>query len=112
MNILDRVVAHYDAKEVIKVEIPEWPDEAGNPTVLFSQPWSLEDRKRLARASNEDETEFLIRILILKLEDENGDKVFDLSHKPTLLKKADPSVVARITGEIMKTLSVEEQAGN
>jgi len=112
MNILDRVVAHYNQKEVTRIEVPEWPDENGKPTVMFSQPWSLEDRRKLVRASSEDENEFLIRLLILKLEDENGEKVFDLSHKPALLKKADPNIVSRITGQIMKSLSVEEQSGN
>ena len=38
MSILDRVVKHFDSKATVRIEVPEWADEKGNPTVLFSEP--------------------------------------------------------------------------
>jgi len=112
MNVLERAKAHFDAQGVIRIEVPEWPDEKGNPTVMYSQPFTLADRKKLAKFAQEDDLEFIVRMVIMKCEDENGEKVFDLSDKPTLMNKVDPNVIARISGQLTATPSIEEQSGN
>jgi len=112
MSVLDRAKAHFEQQEVKRIEVPEWKDESGNPTILYSQPFTLADRKKLAKFAGEDDLEFIVRMMIMKCEDESGDKVFDLSDKPTLMNKVDPSVVARIAAEIAASPSVEDMSGN
>lgn len=112
MNVLERAKAHFDAQGVTRIEVPEWPDEKGNPTVLYSQPFTLADRKKLMKFAQEDDLEFIVRMVIMKCEDEQGEKVFDLSDKPVLLNKVDPGIVSRIAAEIVVSPSVETQLGN
>ena len=112
MNIVERVKAHFDSQEVKRIEVPEWADEEGNATILYCQPFTLADRKKLSRLAADDDLEFIARLVIMKAEDENGEKVFDLSHKPILMNKADPNVISRIAAQITASPSVEEQSGN
>jgi hypothetical protein len=112
MNILDRAKAHFDLQGVTRIEVPEWPDEGGNPTVIYSQPFTLADRKKLIKFAQEDDLEFVVRLVIMKCETADGEKVFDLSDKPTLMNKVDPNVIARIASEITATPTVEDQSGN
>ena len=112
MNVLERAKAHFDAQGVIRIEVPEWLDEKGNPTVRYSQPFTLADRKKLAKFAQEDDLEFVVRMVIMKCEDENGEKVFDLSDKPVLMNKVDPNIIAKISTQLTATPSIEEQSGN
>ena len=112
MKVLERATAHFDAQGMIRIEVPEWLDEKGNPTVMYSQPFTLADRKKLSKFAQEDDLEFIVRMVIMKCEDESGEKVFDLSDKPTLMNKVDPEIISRIAAQIVASPSQEEQAGN
>jgi len=112
MSILDRAKAHFDLQGVTRIEVPEWPDENGKPTVMYSQPFTLADRKKLTKFAQEDDLEFIVRLVIMKCESEDGEKAFDLSDKPVLMNKVDPNIVARIASQITFSPSVEDQSGN
>jgi len=112
MSILDRAKAHFDQQETRKIIVPEWSDESGNPTVLLAEPFTLEERKKLAKFAKEDDMEFVVRLVIMKALNEDGSKVFDLSDKPTLMNKVDPAIIMRIANEISATPSVEDMSGN
>ena len=112
MNVLERAKAHFDAQGVTRIEVPEWPDEKGNPTVMYSQPFTLADRKKLIKYAQEDDLEFIVRLVIMKCETQDGDKAFDLSDKPGLMNKVYPNIVARIASMITAAPSVEDQLGN
>lgn len=111
MSILDRAKAHFDSQGVKKIEVPEWPDEKGNPTVLYSSPVSMNDRKALRQAADGDEAEFMVRLVILKCELDDGVKAFDLSDKPMLMKQVDPNIIQRIAAKIAEAPDVEEMLG-
>lgn len=111
MRILDRAKAHFQSQGVKRIEIPEWPDESGKPTVLYSAPVTMNDRKALRSAADGDEAEFLIRLIILKCELEDGSKAFDLSDKPMLMKQVDPNIINRIANKIAEAPEVDEMVG-
>lgn len=110
--ILDRAKAHFDKQEVKRIEVQEWADEDGNPAVIYSEPFTLADKKTLIKFAKEDDLEFIVRLLIMKCRDEDGKKIFDLSDKPTLMNKVDPSIVVRIANQITEVTSPEEISGN
>jgi len=112
MSVLDRAKAHFESKDIKRIEIPEWKDEHGNPTVLLAEPMSLEDNRTLRKAAQEDDNDFIVRMIILKALNEDGTKAFDLSDKPTLLRKVDPAILLRIGNMIYGSESTEEMAGN
>lgn len=111
MSILDRAKSHFDSYGVKKIEIPEWPDESGKPTILYSSPVSMNDRKSLRKSADGDEAEFLVRLVILKCELEDGTKAFDLSDKPMLMKNVDPNIIQRIANKIAEVSSPDEMVG-
>ena len=112
MSILERAKAHFEEQGALRIEVPEWPDESGNPTVMYSQPFTLSDRKKLTKFANEDDLEFIVRLVIMKCENAEGDKCFDLSDKPVLMNKVDPNIISRIAAQIVASPTVEDQAGN
>jgi hypothetical protein len=111
MSILDRAKAHFESQGVTKIEVPEWPDENGNPTILYSSPLTMNDRRALRAQSGDDEQEFVIRLVIRKCELEDGVKAFDLSDKPMLMEKVDPNVLHRIANKIAEVHTVDEMVG-
>lgn len=111
MSILDRAKAHFDSQGIKKIEVPEWADEDGNPTILYSKPVSMSDRKSLRAAADGDEAEFLVRLIILKCELEDGTKAFDLSDKPMLMSKVDPNIISRIANKIAEAPTVDDMVG-
>lgn len=112
MNIIDRAKSHFESQGLTRIEVPEWPDENGNATVLFSQPFTLQERKTLQKYAKEDDLEFVIRLVIMKAMNEAGEKVFDISDKPVFLNRVDPNVITRIAEEMMMSPSTQEMAGN
>lgn len=112
MSILDRAKTHFNSQEVKRIEVPEWPDESGQPTVIFSEPLTLNDRRVLSKAAKEDDMEFIVRLVIMKALTEDGKKVFDLSDKPVLMNSVDPLVITRIANEIASAPSVQDMLGN
>lgn len=111
MSILDRAKAHFDAQGVRKLEVPEWADESGNPTLLYSSPVTMNDRKKLREIADGDEFEFMVRLVILKCQTEDGAKAFDLSDKPTLMQKVDPNIIQRLANQIAAAPSVDDMVG-
>lgn len=111
MSILDRARAHYDSLGSVRIEVPEWKDENGDPTVLYAEPMTLEERRKLDKFAS-DSQEYLARLVITKALDESGNKAFKIEDKPILMKRVSDVVIARIAGEIARVASIEEQAGN
>lgn len=111
MSILERAKAHFDSQEIKRIEVPEW-GENGQPAVIMAEPFTLADRKTLAKFAKDDDMEFLVRLVIMKALDEDGNKLFDLSDKPVLMNKVDPAVLLRVANQISAASSVEDMSGN
>jgi hypothetical protein len=112
MSILERAKAHFDKQEVTEIVVPEWEDEKGNPTVIYSKPLTLAEKKKLLKFAKEDDIEFVARLVILKALDKSGDQVFDIGDRITLLNSIDPDVLTRIANKMMNAKSVEDFEGN
>ena len=75
--------------------MPEWK------LTIYAAPVTLAEKNRLYKKSKESDMELLVDLLIMKATDANGQKLFTLEHKPTLLNKADSNVVARVSNAIL-----------
>ena len=62
--------------------------------------------------AKEDDMAMLAYVLIYKALDENGDKIFSLEDKNTLLNKVDRNVLIRVSNEIMAEQPEEEVKKN
>ncbi len=95
MDPIDLVREHFASLGTRKIEVPEWK------LTVYAAPVTLAEKNRLYKKSKESDMELLVDLLIMKATDANGQKLFTLEHKPTLLNKADSNVVARVANAIL-----------
>jgi hypothetical protein len=109
MKVIDKAKAHFDSLEIKEIEIPEWSD--GDEVLkVYAKPLTLAEMSKLQRYAKDDDVALMAYCLIYKALDSDGEKVFDLSDKHTLMNGVDKDVLARVATEIMSTPSVEQQA--
>lgn len=95
MDPIDLVREHFVSLGTRKIEVPEWK------LTIYAAPVTLAEKNRLYKKSKESDMELLVDLLIMKATDANGQKLFTLEHKPTLLNKADSNVVGRVANAIL-----------
>ena len=112
MKPIDRAKNHFESKEIKVIEVPEWADDNGQPLKIFAKPLTLAETSKLYKMSKEDDLAMMAYVLIYKALDDNGDKMFELSDKMSLLHNVDREVLVRIATDIMDSPSVEDQRKN
>jgi hypothetical protein len=58
MSVIDRVKSHFETLKTITIEVEEWKDEHGNPSVFYSEPLTLEEKNLILK---------LLKLSLLKL---------------------------------------------
>ena len=107
-KLIDSAVAHFNSKDVRKIEVPEWE------VTLYAKNLTLDDKARMLRRSDSDNTDYLIYALLFGLVDAEGEPGVTLEDKVALRKKVDPDIVTRIATFILtgESLSEEEREKN
>ena len=95
MDAIDLVREHFASLGTRKIEVPEWK------LTVYATPVTLAEKNRLYRKSKESDMELLADVLIMKAQNEKGEKLFTIEHKATLLNKADSNVLARTANMIL-----------
>ena len=113
MSVIDRVKSHFETLQTITIEVPEWLDEQGNPSIFYSEPLTLEQKNIIfKKSSNFSDLTVLVDLLMMKLmvKNDKGElvKAFEPFDKLALQKKADSNVIARISNLILAETSIEE----
>ena len=113
MSVIDRVKTHFETLQTITIEVEEWKDEHGNPSVFYSEPLTLEEKNKIFQKSNNfQDLTVLVDLLIMKLmvKNDKGEmkKAFDLEDKFALRKKADANVIATVANKILLDTNYEE----
>lgn len=107
MDAIDLVREHFASLGTKKIEVPEWK------LTIYATPVTLGEKNRLYRKSKESDMELLVDIVIMKACDANGQKLFTLEHKITLLNRADSNVLARVANAILAEEAPKaEELGN
>lgn len=100
-SVISRATEHYKSKPLKRIEIPEWGDEDG-PLVAYSTPFTLKDQGRLQYITEkQSQSDVLVELLIMKLLDEDGEKIFTIEDKNDLRNNVDATIVTRIANQIM-----------
>ena len=113
MSVIDRVKTHFETLKTITIEVEEWKDEHGNPSVFYSEPLTLEEKNTIFKKSNNfQDLTVLVDLLIMKLKvkDDKGEmkKAFEVEDKFPLRKKPDSNVIATIANKILLDTNYEE----
>ena len=113
MKFIDRAKSHFESLGVQHIEVPEWKDEAGNPSIIYWNPINLSEKNKLFRKSdNLNDVSILADIVILKALDKDGKKVFKLDSKMDLMTKVDSDVLSRIATAMVNVISPDEVKKN
>jgi hypothetical protein len=92
---IDLVREHFASLGTKRIEVPEWK------LTVFSTPVTLAEKNRLYRKSRENDMELLVDVLVMKATNANGEKLFTIEDRPTLLTKADSNVIGRVANAIL-----------
>ena len=113
MSIIDRAKSHFEGIGIQSIEVPEWKDEDGKPTVLFWNPINLYEKNKLFKKSdNMTDVSILADIVVMKSLDKDGKKIFKLEDKMDLLTKVDSDVLSRIATAMIQVVSPDEVKKN
>ena len=113
MSILDRAKSHFENIGVQSIEVPEWKDEDGKPTVIYWNPIILFEKNKLFKKSdNMSDVSILADIVVMKALDKDGKKIFKLDDKMELMTKVDSDVLSRIATSMVQVISPEEVKKN
>ncbi len=100
MSAIDKIISHYDAQGLLKLNVPEWDDESG-PFELYYTPMTVRDRNKIVPDLKNNNLDFVVSVIVLKALDENGGKLFEIQDKHKLKTKADFKLLDRIASQIM-----------
>ena len=77
MSVIDIAKSHFENLGTQSIEVPEWKDEDGKPTVLYWNPITLSEKNKLLRKSDTlNDVSLLADVLLMKALDKDGNKVF------------------------------------
>lgn len=103
MKLIDAAISHFNAKDIRKVEVPEWE------VTLYAKNLTLEDKAKWSKRADSDATLFLAYALIFGLTDEKGEAVFTIEDISSLRKNTDPDVVQRLANFVLLPQSKTEE---
>ena len=113
MKIIDRAKTHFESLGVQSIEVSEWKDEDGKPTVIYWNPITLSEKNKLFKKSdNMSDVSILADIVLMKALDKNGNKVFTLEDKLALMHKVDSDVLSKVATAMVQAINPEEVKKN
>ena len=113
MSVIDRAKSHFENLGTQSVEVPEWEDDDGKPTILYWNPITLSEKNKLFRKSdNLTDVSILADVVVMKSLDKDGNKVFKLEDKLSLMHKVDSDVLSRIATSMVQAVTPDEVKKN
>jgi len=97
---------HFESLEVKIIEVPEWGLEGER--AIYVRPFTMNEKAKIFKGANDSDLNVLVDVIIQKSETKDGDKMFDLSHKPKFKMKADTDVISRVASDILAQDSIQD----
>ena len=112
MKVIDRVKTHFDTLKTLTIEVEEWKDVNGNPSIFYSEPLTLEEKNKIFQKSNNfQDLTVLVDLMIMKLKVKNDkgelEKAFEPEDKFSLKRKADSNVIVTVANQILADTNYE-----
>lgn len=113
-KLSERIAANRATKSRNSIEVEEWGD-GDTPLLIYYGDVTGKDIDRVQRKHPDFLTNTtiaaMVDTIIIKAEDENGDKLFTIEDKQTLLNEP-LAVIAKVFGSVFTAVSIEEQEKN
>ena len=105
-EVIERIKAHFSSQERAHFYVEEWE------TDIYMSPVSLDEQDKLNRRAKDSPYQLAVYALILKAEDEQGEKLFGLDDKMTLLHNVSFGTVEKIISIMFKSSNVDDAEKN
>ena len=113
MKLIESAKSHFESLGVQHIEVDEWKDEAGNPSIIYWNPITLSEKNKLFKKSdNLNDVSILADIVVMKAIDKDGNKLFVLEDKLALMHKVDSDVMSRIATAMVQSPSPDQVKKN
>ena len=113
MSVIDRAKSHFESLGVHSIEVEEWKDAEGKPTIVYWNPITLEEKKKLfSRSDNLNDVGLLADITIMKALDKDGNKLFNTTDKLDIMNKVDSDILAKVAAAMVQSPSAYESKNN
>ena len=99
VDFFEGVKNHFESLEVKIIEVPEWGLEGDK--AIYVKPFTMNEKAKIFKGANESDLNVLVDVIITKAETKDGEKMFDIGHKPKFKIKADTDVISRVASEIL-----------
>jgi hypothetical protein len=108
MSVLDKAIKHYQSLDRIEVYVEEWDTTLYASKMTVGETASIQ--KRATKNGVMDETLMVIYAIIIKAEDEAGEKVFDMTQDTInkLKNQVDRDIVLKIATSLMQNPDLDE----
>ncbi|KZL17533.1 hypothetical protein [Pseudovibrio sp. Ad37] len=107
MRAIERVKSHYKRAKNQIIEVPEW-GEKGEAFKLFYDPMTPNQRKRVNDENEGLDPEAFVDVLVMKAQNEAGEKLFNADDKHKLLTEADGAIIGRIAVQMLGPCDARE----
>jgi len=115
-TIFERATKQYKEKIAgtisLSIEVPEWPDEQGQASLLYFKPVNtlrFREFSRFVELARQQTVESALDIIILRALDENQQAVFKPAQRAELFRSLDPQVILKI---IRRMNEIEDNYSN
>ena len=105
-ELLDRIKSHFNNQERKHFYIEEWDQD------IYMTPLSLREQDKINAQSKNSPFQMAVYALILKAEDEQGEKLFTLDNKVTLLNNVSFETVEKVISGMFNPGGMEEAEKN
>lgn len=113
MKAIDRLKQHYDDLGMGSFEVPELPDENGDPMVIYFTPYTLGEQIKINNLANQKGgTRLLAWQVIVKALDKTGEPLFTIEDLDDLVKNVQCDLLATIAIKCISTPDPEDTRGN
>ena len=106
-DILARALKQYQDKvansELLSIEVKEWPDEQGKPTLIYFKPLGtlpVREYNQFLNFAKEQTLEAAIDLIILRALNDDKSKMFKAASRAEMVRGMDAEVVLSILSQM------------
>ena len=113
MKLIERAKSHFESLGVQSIEVEEWADEDGKPSIIYWNPITLAEKNKLFKASNNlNDVSILADVVIMKAIDKDGKKLFSIEDKILIMNKVDSDVLSKVATAMVQSITPDEVKKN
>ena len=105
-ELLDKIKTHFSSQERMHFYVPEWDQD------IYMTPLSIRQQEKISSRAKDSPMQLAVYGLILKAEDKDGEKLFGLDDKVTLLNNVSFKTVEKIISALLISGDTDESEKN